>query len=83
MTQGFGLNNGDEVVGAVTDGSSSSATNHGFVWAPGFGFQTVNDPNGTDTTLINGVNDHGTLVGFYTDAQGNTDGFLAKNNLGM
>jgi len=31
---------------------------------------------GKGTTLVNGVNDLGDLVGFYTDAQGNTDGFL-------
>jgi hypothetical protein len=29
------------------------------------------------TTTINGVNDRGDLVGFYVDANGNTDGFLA------
>jgi hypothetical protein len=29
------------------------------------------------TTTINGVNDAGELVGFYVDAAGNTDGFLA------
>ena len=27
---------------------------------------------------INGVNDHGDLVGFYTDSAGNTDGMLAR-----
>jgi ferredoxin/flavodoxin---NADP+ reductase len=29
-------------------------------------------------TTLNGVNDRGTLVGFYTDSAGNTDGLLAK-----
>ena len=28
-------------------------------------------------TTINGVNDKGQVVGFYTDAAGNVDGFLA------
>jgi hypothetical protein len=28
-------------------------------------------------TTLNGINDHGLLVGFYTDSAGNTDGFLA------
>ena len=83
MTQAFGINNGDEVAGAYTVGTGNSAVSHGFVWAPGFGFQTVNDPNGTDSTLINGVNDRGSLVGFYTDTQGNTDGFVAKSSLGL
>ena len=37
----------------------------------------VDDPHGHGTTTINGVNDHGDLVGFYTDSAGNTDGMLA------
>jgi hypothetical protein len=38
----------------------------------------VDDPHGAGTTTINGVNDFGQLVGFYVDANGNTDGFLAS-----
>ena len=49
----------------------------GFIWSPGFGFESVNDPNGVGSTTINGVNDRGTLVGFYTDSAGNTDGLVA------
>jgi len=49
----------------------------GFVWRPGHGFATVDDPHGVGATTINGVNDRGDLVGFYTDAAGNTDGMLA------
>jgi hypothetical protein len=77
-TQAFGVNDGDEVVGDYTEGTGNSATTHGFVWAPGFGFESVDDPNGIGATTINGVNDRGTLVGFYTDSAGNTDGLLAK-----
>jgi hypothetical protein len=76
-TQAFGLNDGDEVVGAYMVGSGSSALTYGFVWTPGTGFETVNDPNGVGSTTINGVNDRGTIVGFYTDSAGNTDGMLA------
>jgi hypothetical protein len=76
-TQAFGVNDGDEVVGDYTVGTGSSAMTFGFVWAPGFGFETVNDPQGVGSTTINGVNDRGTLVGFYTDSAGNTDGMLA------
>jgi hypothetical protein len=76
-TQAFGVNNGDEVVGDYVVGTGNTAKTHGFVWAPGFGFQTVNDPNGTDTTTLNGVNNRGDLVGFYVDSTGNTDGLLA------
>ena len=79
-TQAFGVNSGDVVVGDYVDGTGQSATTHGFVWAPGFGFQTVNDPNGMDSTTLNGINDHGSLVGFYVDAAGNTDGLKATVN---
>jgi hypothetical protein len=77
MTQAFGVNDHDEVVGAYTVGSGSSAATHGFTWQPGYGFRTVDDPHGHGTTTINGVNDSGDLVGFYTDSAGNTDGMLA------
>jgi len=77
MTQAFGVNDSDEVVGAYTDGSGNSATTHGFTWTPQGGFHTVDDPQGPGATTINGVNDHGDLVGFYTDSKGNTDGFMA------
>jgi hypothetical protein len=77
MTQAFGVNDNDEVVGTYTVGSGSNAATHGFTWTPGHGFSTVDDPHGIGTTTINGVNDHGDLVGFYTDSAGNTDGILA------
>ena len=77
-TQALGVNDQDEVVGVYTVGSGSTAMMHGFTWAPGRGFRTVDDPHGIGTTTVNGVNDHGQLVGFYTDGAGNTDGFLAS-----
>jgi hypothetical protein len=77
MTQAFGVNDSDEVVGAYTVGSGNNAATHGFTWTPQGGFRTVNDPQGPGTTTINGVNDDGDLVGFYTDSKGNTDGFMA------
>jgi hypothetical protein len=76
-TMALGVNNSDEVVGTYTVGSGSSAVMHGFTWTPQHGFSTVDDPHGLGTTTINGVNDFGQLVGFYVDANGNTDGFLA------
>ena len=76
-TMALGVNNSDEVVGTYTVGSGSSAVMHGFTWTPQHGFSTADDPHGIGTTTINGVNDHGQLVGFYVDSAGNTDGFLA------
>ena len=76
-TTAFGLNNRSEVVGAYTIGSGDKAKSHGFTWTKSGGFVTVDDPHGKGTTLVNGVNSAGDLVGFYTDEKGNTDGFLA------
>jgi hypothetical protein len=73
-TQALGLNDRDELVGTYTAGTAM----HGFTWTPGGGFKTLDDPNGAGTTVINGVNNAGDLVGFYTDANGNTDGYLAE-----
>jgi len=76
-TMALGVNDHDEVVGMYMVGTGSTAKMYGFTWKPGQGFRTVNDPHGTTTTTINGVNNAGDLVGFYVDAAGNTDGFLA------
>ena len=40
-------------------------------------WQSIDDPNGVGSTIVNGINTAGDLVGFYTDAAGNTDGMLA------
>ncbi len=77
MTQAFGVNDGDVVVGGYQVGTGKGAVMHGFVWAPGLGFGNVDDPSGAGATTVNGINDHGRLDGFYTDSSGNTDGFLA------
>lgn len=77
-TSALGVNDGDEVVGFYTVGTGNNAMTYGFTWAPGFGFETINDPGGIGSTTVNGVNDRGTLVGFYTDSAGNTDGFKAQ-----
>lgn len=80
-TSFLGINNNGEVVGSYVD--QSGITN-------GFTFNsltntwtTVDDPNGSSVaafgvtgTTINGVNDQGQLVGFYSDGS-NVDGFLA------
>ena len=54
---------------------------HGFVLTNPMGphshWQSIDDPNGVGSTLVNGINAAGDLVGFYTDAAGNTDGMLA------
>lgn len=50
---------------------------HGIVYNKATGsFTFVDDPNGTMGTTLNGINDQGQIVGFYTDAAGNTHGVL-------
>jgi probable HAF family extracellular repeat protein len=75
MTQAFGVNDSDEVVGTYTTGTGNAAVTHGFTWHDGK-YTSVNI-KGASSTAINGVNDDGDLVGFFTDAKGNTDGLLA------
>ena len=78
LTQALGINGDREVVGFYQTGSKDNPMTHGFTWTPWGGFQTVDDPNGAGATTINGVNDQGQLVGFYTDSANNTDGLLAS-----
>jgi hypothetical protein len=77
-TQILGLNaNGTELVG-VAFGNAGFTT--GFVYDIGTKqFTLVSDPNGAKgSTFVNGVNDAGQLVGFFTDpATGYTIGMLA------
>jgi hypothetical protein len=78
MTQALGVNDHREVVGVYTVGSGAGAQTHGFTWTAANGFLPVDDPSGVGATTVNGVNNDGTLVGFYTDAAGNTHGMLAS-----
>ena len=77
-TQAFGINNKNQIAGSYLDGSGVL---HGFVLTNPMGpvshWQSIDDPNGVGSTVINGINAAGDLVGFYTDAAGNTDGMLA------
>jgi hypothetical protein len=77
-TQAFGINPEHQIVGSYLDGGG---VQHGFVLTNPLGpkshWQKIDDPNGVGSTLVNGINGAGDLVGFYTDAAGNTDGMLA------
>jgi len=77
-TTPFGINANDEIVGSYTDTNNLT---HGFTLTnplTNAHFSKIDDPNGIGTTVVNGVNDLGQLVGFYVDGAGNTDGFLAN-----
>jgi probable HAF family extracellular repeat protein len=73
FTQALGLNNKGQVVGDYMDAGGNT---HGFVWSSAGGFQTVDDPNGIGSTIVNGINDKGVLVGFYGASPVNS-GFVA------
>jgi probable HAF family extracellular repeat protein len=78
-TMAFGVNDFGEIVGTFMRGSGNNAKSFGFTWKPGRGYTVVNDPLGSGATTLNGINNAGDLVGFYTDAKGNTDGLLVAH----
>jgi hypothetical protein len=77
-TQAFGINAKNQIAGSYLDGSGVL---HGFVLTNPLGptshWQSIDDPHGIGSTVVNGINAAGDLAGFYTDAAGNTDGMLA------
>jgi len=74
FTQALGIdNNGDEIVGFEVD--PVTGFQHGYVDINGV--PSIFDPPGSVSTTINGVNDLGQIVGFFTDANDNTIGFIA------
>src|SRR5260370_27971235 len=73
-TQALGLNNKGRVVGSYTDSAGNS---HGFIYRESTQtFQSVDDPVGFGTTVVNVINDKGVLVGFFGTAPINS-GFIA------
>jgi hypothetical protein len=80
-TMFLGINASDQVVGSYVDGSGLT---DGLLFNFGAdSFQTIDDPLasataafGVDGTTINGINNAGDLVGFYSDGT-NVNGFLA------
>jgi hypothetical protein len=55
----------------------SAVETFGFIYANG-ALKTISDPNGVGSTVVNGVNNIGDIVGFYADSKVNTDGFVAE-----
>lgn len=75
FTQALGLNNQGTVVGTYNDTSGAA---RGFMYnTKTKAFHMVSVPN-SSSTVVNGVNDHGWIVGFYTTPNKNTVGFAGK-----
>jgi hypothetical protein len=69
-----GIAVGEAIVGGVT---------HGIIYNSNTGaFTRLDDPNAVGSTVLNGINDKGDIVGFYSDAVGNTHGLLAVRDTG-
>jgi hypothetical protein len=78
VTQPFGVNDRDAIVGGYVDSASAM---HGFLLTNPLTkatYQSIDDPNGVGTTTINGINNRMNMVGFYVDSSGNTDGMLVE-----
>ncbi len=74
-TQVLGMNNMGQLVGQAF---GPKGFTEGFVYNVARAtFTTVTDPNGVGGTVVNGINDAGDLVGFYTNSTGYTIGMLA------
>lgn len=73
-SQALGVNGNGIVVGFYTD---SAQNTHGFTYNSATKvWQSIDDPNGVGTTIVNGINDNGLLVGFSGTAPINS-GFVA------
>ena len=74
VTQWFGINDLGIVVGSYV---GQDTFPHGVIYNLATGKVTYIDaPNGIMGTVLNGINNKGEIVGFYTDAAGNVHGLL-------
>jgi len=79
-TKFLGINDGGFVVGSYVDAGGET---HGLLFnSVADSFQTIDDPSASSTpafgvngTTVNGINDSGEIVGFYSDGT-NVDGFV-------
>ncbi|HVI10136.1 MAG TPA: hypothetical protein VND65_17740 [Candidatus Binatia bacterium] len=73
QTMVTGINNSNEIVGTFFDQAGGT---HGFTYIKGQWTQ-IDDPSGIGVTILNGVNDGGTLVGFLNISTAVNTGFVA------
>ncbi len=68
--QAFGVNDAGTIVGTFSDGTLT----HGFVYTAGT-YAVLDDPLGTNGTVLTGINNVGDVVGYYTDGGFAVHGF--------
>jgi hypothetical protein len=66
-TQVWGLSNSSTIVGDYT--YYNGGPTYGFIYKNGI-FHTIVEPKSTGLTVIQGINDQGTIVGYYGSASG-------------
>jgi uncharacterized membrane protein len=72
-TQALGIDSVGDVVGSFVDARGRT---HGFVWSQGRA-RTVDAPGARRTTVVNGINDAGRIVGFFAASAHRMVGFVA------
>ena len=79
-TQPTGINSRGDIVGSWD--TDINTQGHGFVRTAEGQFITIDDPSAApQSTSALGINDHGQIVGTYTDALNNAHGFLATGGV--
>jgi hypothetical protein len=76
QTMPTAVNWSDDIVGSFVD----AAGTHGFILTNPLtsqNYQTVDEPNSNNNTVIASLTDRHNMVGYYSDASGNIHGFLA------
>ena len=72
----WGINNAGDIVGDYSAAADCSAASHGFLRHLGVD-STVDIPGAVNSSVL-GINDHGWITGSFTDAAGNTHGFIGS-----
>ncbi len=82
-TEALSLNAQDQVVGFYQDGKGMT---HGFILtnptqgASGQVWQTIDEPNAAQGTVVTGINANDDICGYYIDSDGVQHGFVAVPN---
>ena len=77
QSRAFSINNREDIAGYYTD---NAGVQHGFVLHADGRLATIDFPEAIDTQAF-GIDDFGTVIGIYVDAQGNTRSFELRDGL--